>query len=78
MARYFNIRQSDGLVVDSIIWDGISPWQPDEGFIVLLESDHPDVSQGWRKVSGGWESPPTGMHYWNGTEWIDGSSNGDN
>jgi hypothetical protein len=46
--------------------------------MVLLESDHPNVRAGWRKIESGWESPPTTRHYWNGTEWIDRSNNGDN
>ena len=70
MNRYLNIRKSDGLVTDVIIWDGVSPWQPFDGYYVLPESNHPDARPGWRKISGGWESPPTRNHYWNGTEWI--------
>lgn len=67
--RYFLIRQNDGLIVSSIVWDGVSPWTPFDGFYVLPESDNPDARQGWRKVEGGWEQPPSNLHYWDGTEW---------
>lgn len=71
MNRYFRIRQNDGLIIDSVIWDGISFWQPQEGYYVLPEQDNPDARPGWRKIEGGWEQPPTKNHYWNGITWIE-------
>lgn len=67
--RYFYIRQTDGLITNVIIWDGVSPWQAREGFYVLPESDNPDAKIGWRKIKDGWEAPPSNDHFWDGNEW---------
>ncbi len=76
--RYFLIRQNDGLIIGSIIWDGISPWTPPNGCFVLPESNNPNATTGWRKLENSWEAPPSPSHYWNGTEWIDRSNDGIN
>ena len=69
MNRYFRIREEDGLIVDSVIWDGVSAWSPGTGFYVLPESDNTEARSGWRKLENSWEAPPSKLHYWDGTEW---------
>lgn len=48
MNRYQLIEIATGRKVDTIIWDGLTPWHPGEGFRV--EPDDPDVPV--------WSPPP--------------------
>jgi hypothetical protein len=45
-------------VVNTIIWDGASPWSPDEGMEAILVPDGIDVSVGWAYVDGEFSAPP--------------------
>ena len=55
--RYLELNAA-GVVVNIVVWDGITPYQP-EGITQLLPCvEHPGVSYGWNKVEGGWIAPP--------------------
>ena len=48
---------ADGVVVNMIVWDGVSPYNP-PGVAQLLKCDeNPGVSYGWRIVDGVWVAP---------------------
>jgi hypothetical protein len=55
MSNYFVIRQSDKKIVNVVVWDGVSPWRPDEGHYVELAVG--SVRMGWQKVDGEWIAP---------------------
>jgi hypothetical protein len=49
---------ADGFVVNIVVWDGVSDYQP-QGIAQLLPCvEHPNVSFGWQRVDGGWIAPP--------------------
>ena len=43
--RYLELNP-DGVVINIIVWDGESPYNP-EGHTLMLCDDHPSVSFGW-------------------------------
>lgn len=47
---------SEGIVVNLIRWDGVSPYNP-EGLTVVPRPAGVEV--GWRLTPNGWEAPPT-------------------
>lgn len=55
MSNYFVIRESDQKIVNVIVWDGVSPWEPDEGHYIELAVN--SARMGWQKVDGGWTPP---------------------
>jgi len=66
--KYFEVRQSDGLIVNCIIWDGISNYTPHDTEYLILCTENEEARLGWRKTELGWESQPDNK-YWDGTEW---------
>jgi hypothetical protein len=55
--RYLELN-SQGVVVNVVVWDGVSHYEP-AGIAQLLPCDqHPGISFGWTKVEGGWIAPP--------------------
>lgn len=50
---------AEGVVVNVIVWDGVSPYQPPPGGQLLACSEHDGVRVGWRLVSGEWVAPST-------------------
>lgn len=44
--NYFIIQESDGLVVNCVVWDGISPWEPPEGHLAI-QSDIGGIGWTW-------------------------------
>jgi hypothetical protein len=55
--RYLELN-SQGVVVNVVVWDGVSHYEP-AGIAQLLPCDeHPNVSFGWTKIEGGWQAPP--------------------
>lgn len=54
MTRYAVVV--DGQVVNLILWDGETPYEP-EGVAVALDADSP-VGPGWAQVDGEWVAPP--------------------
>ncbi len=54
--RWFELN-AEGVVVNVIVWDGVSPYQPPPGGQLLACSEHDGVSFGWRLVSGEWIAP---------------------
>lgn len=50
---------AEGVVVNIVVWDGVSPYSP-AGIAQLLPCDeHSGVSHGYKLVNGEWEAPPT-------------------
>jgi len=39
MSDRYVIVDADGYRLNTIIWDGVTPWQPPEGCTVVLESE---------------------------------------
>lgn len=33
--RYIVVQDLDGLIVNAILWDGVSPWEPPAGCFVI-------------------------------------------
>lgn len=50
--KYFVVRESDDVIINIVMWDGISPWRPDTG--QYLEPFHNGVGIGFGKVDGQW------------------------
>lgn len=60
----------EGVVVNIVIWDGVSPYQP-AGVAQLLSCDENfGVTIGWKIINDVWESPTTDS--------ISQTTNGDN
>lgn len=56
MNRYLELN-ADGLVVNIIVWDGVSPYNP-EGHTLLSCDEHPQASFGWTLDGDNWIAPP--------------------
>lgn len=56
MEKYLELN-SDGLVINIVVWDGESPYNPD-GHTILLCDDHPQASFGWTFDGDNWIAPP--------------------
>lgn len=59
--RFALVRESDGLVVNVCIWDGVTPWNDLPHDIEVIECPD-EVGPGWSRVDGEWiapEPPPT-------------------
>jgi hypothetical protein len=56
MERYLELN-SDGLVINIIVWDGESPYNP-EGHTLMLCDDYPSASFGWIFDGDNWIAPP--------------------
>ena len=50
--KYFVVRETDNVIVNVVLWDGVSPWTPDEG--ERLEPYEDGVGMGFGKVDGKW------------------------
>lgn len=46
---------SDGVVVNRVLWDGVSPWEPPPGTELAPAEGGADV--GWRRSGGIWHPP---------------------
>ena len=55
MAMYFIVREADEVIINSVMWDGVSPWRPDAG--TYLEPFITGVGIGHKKVDGQWINP---------------------
>ena len=48
---------AEGVVINVVVWDGVSTYAP-QGVAQLLPcSEHPGVSFGWKLVNGEWIQP---------------------
>jgi hypothetical protein len=56
MDRYLELNP-DGVVVNIIVWDGISPYNP-EGYTLMLCADYPSITFGWTFDGDNWVAPP--------------------
>jgi len=54
--RYAIVNTATDVVENVIIWDGETPYEPNEGYIVVSASDQ--VSIGWLYVNGELQAPP--------------------
>lgn len=55
MNRYLKLN-ADGLVVNIIVWDGVSPYNT-EGHTLLSCDEHPQASFGWTLDGDNWIAP---------------------
>lgn len=56
--RYLELN-SNGVVVNVVIWDGVTPYTPEGVAQLLREDEHPGVGYGWRRVDDAWIAPET-------------------
>jgi hypothetical protein len=47
----------EGVVINIIVWDGVTPYTPAGVAQLLPCDDNPGVSYGWKIVDGMWEVP---------------------
>lgn len=48
---------ADGVVVNIVVWDGVTPYTPDGVTQLLPCEDNIGVSFGWKIVGGMWQAP---------------------
>lgn len=58
MNKYLVKRESDGLVVNVVVWDGVSDYSPGDGESLISCSDWPGVWTGWRWDGNEFVPPP--------------------
>lgn len=58
MSKYLVVRNSDGLVVNAIIWDGESDYTVEGHSIFPLTSAPTGAWTGWHLINGDWVAPP--------------------
>lgn len=54
--RWLEIN-AEGVVINIVVWDGVTPYTPAGVAQLLPCDDNPGVSFGWRIVDGMWEAP---------------------
>lgn len=60
MARYAQVHEATGFVVNVIMWDGNSEnWVPPEGYVMVLD-EPPAAGPGFTYVDGEFIPPPSG------------------
>ena len=57
--KTYALVDPNGAVVNTIIWDGVAPYQPVAGCVAVLVPDGPGVSMGWTYTDGAFIAPPT-------------------
>jgi hypothetical protein len=56
--KYLVYRLSDGLCINCIVWDGVSPYTPDEGTALEITPAGSFAGIGWTRISDGeWQEP---------------------
>jgi hypothetical protein len=60
MANYFEIRKSDGVITNFIVWDGVTELGTDTNAVqYVAQNDAPiGINYQWRLVDGEWVAPP--------------------
>lgn len=53
--RYLEL-DTDGRVINVIIWDGTTPY--DSGYTLIPCADAPHATYGWQLIDGTWTAPP--------------------
>lgn len=53
--RYLEL-DTNGRVINIIIWDGITPYDP--GYTLIPCTDAPHATYGWQLIDGQWVAPP--------------------
>jgi hypothetical protein len=56
--RYLMVRDSDGLCVNAIEWDGVTDYTPPANTRLIAWDDTPRAWIGWRRVGDEWVAPP--------------------
>ena len=54
--RYLELN-AQGVVVNIVVWDGVSPYVPAGVAQLLRYDENPGVSYGWKLVGEEWEAP---------------------
>lgn len=57
MDKWLEVRESDGLCVNAIAYDGESPYDPGEGVTLVKWDEFVRPWVGWRLVDGEWIAP---------------------
>jgi hypothetical protein len=56
--KYLTLN-TDGLVINVIIWDGTTPYNPGQGDTLIALTDAPQGAwTGWTYINGVWTPPP--------------------
>jgi hypothetical protein len=55
--KYLELN-SKNVVVNIVVWDGVSEYAPNGVTQILPCDENPGVSYGWRLVDGEWVAPP--------------------
>lgn len=56
--KYLTLN-TDGLVINVIIWDGLTPYNPGQSDTLIALTDAPQGAwTGWTYISGVWTPPP--------------------
>lgn len=58
MNKYLLIRVNDGVVVNVIVWDGVSDYTPPNGTVIEPMPTDVPVWIGWQKLEDGTWNPP--------------------
>ena len=56
--KTYALVDSSGAVINTIIWDGVTPYQPSEGCVAVLVPDGSGASIGWTYADGAFIAPP--------------------
>ena len=56
--KIYALVESGGTVVNTIVWDGSAPYQPDEGHLAVLVPDGSGASIGWTYDGTSFIAPP--------------------
>ena len=54
---YLEVRESDGLCLNAIAYDGVSPYDPGEGMVLVKWDEQIRPWIGWCLVEGEWVAP---------------------
>ena len=53
------VLNADGLVINVIVWDGITPYNAGQGDTLIALTDAPQGAwTGWAYIDGVWTAPP--------------------
>ncbi|WP_157218662.1 hypothetical protein [Flavisphingomonas formosensis] len=59
MSATWLVLDAEGVVVNSVEWDGSTPWMPPAGCSIVPGAANPGVGIGWTRDSTDWRTPAT-------------------
>lgn len=57
MNIWLEVTKSDHRVVNRIVWDGVTPYEPPSSLYLVPSDEHPGLDMGWAKIDGVWTAP---------------------